>query len=140
MPYFSIVQSLITTADFLNNTSSPSTIDVDTKKDKLNGSLVLTNEAVEPIEDIEMKPLNNAASPTLTNPTVFTYDSNGQTPPDCCSEVVLQYFSFCVPFVPEVVKKYWTLLRSKANRLVEHRFFEWLIMASILASSTTLVS
>jgi hypothetical protein len=109
---------------------SPSTsVDID----KSNGLLVLTNEGVE---DIEMKPLNH----TSTTPAIPTNTQSSLMPPDCFPRTVSKYFDCCEPIIPKSIQRYYTQLRSKAHRLVEHRFFEWLIIASILASSTTLVS
>ena len=53
--------------------------------------------------------------------------------------MVAAYLLRYKPLIPPSFERHWTRLRSKAHRLVEHRFFEWLIIASILASSTTLV-
>ncbi len=61
-------------------------------------------------------------------------------PPDCCSRSISKYFDCCKYIIPQVIQRQWAYLRSKALQLVEHRFFEWLIIASIVASSTTLVS
>jgi hypothetical protein len=61
-------------------------------------------------------------------------------PPDCCPRIISKHFDSYKYLIPKIIQRYWTYLRSKAHRLVEHRFFEWLIIASILASSTTLVS
>ncbi len=96
-----------------------------------------TNEATGPFEDIELKPLNN------NNPTTSTIPLSNQSlpmPPDCCPKIISKHFDRCKYIIPQRIQQQWTYLRSKAHRLVEHRFFEWLIIASILASSSTLVS
>jgi len=88
-------------------------------------------------EDIELKPLNN------NNPITSTILLSNQSlpmPPDCCPKIISKYFDRYKYIIPERIQQRWTYLRSKAHRLVEHRFFEWLIIASILASSSTLVS
>lgn len=82
-----------------------------------------------------MKLLNSPITPTIPSPNVFLH-----MPPDCCPRMISKHFTCCKGLVPKSIQRYWTYLRSKAHRLVEHRFFEWLIIASILASSTTLVS
>jgi len=61
-------------------------------------------------------------------------------PPDCCPKMISKHFSCCTKCVPIVVQERWTYLRSLAHLLVEHRLFEWFIIVTILASSTTLVS
>ena len=95
-------------------------------RQRSNGTLLLSTATTIPVESIEMKSLN---SPTLD-----------LEPPDCCPKFIFKRFLCCQPFIPIFLKKNWKTLRSKAHRMVEHRFFEWLIIASILASSTTLVS
>ncbi|CAF4109785.1 unnamed protein product, partial [Rotaria magnacalcarata] len=132
-------QSLAGTGDLLHNPSS-TLPDIDNTKDKNNGQLILKNEGAEPIEDIEMQLLNNTTNdhPTPLNPTALTNDETLHMPPDCCPKLVSKYFASCKDMVPKTIERHWTFLRSKAHRLVEHRFFEWLIIASILASSTTL--
>ena len=61
-------------------------------------------------------------------------------PPDCCPRTISKHFDRFKYLVPQSIKRQWAQLRSRAHRLVEHRFFEWLIIASIIASSSTLVS
>ncbi len=90
---------------------------------------------IEPVETIEMKPLNNNTLITPPSHPLFLH-----MPPDCCPTVISKHFLCCKDLFPPGIQRQWTYLRSKAHRLVEHRFFEWLIIASILASSTTLVS
>ena len=130
------------TGDLLHNPSSSTLIDIDNRKDKKNGQLILINEGTETIEDIEMQLLNNNTNdpPTPLHPTALTDDEKLHMPPDCCPKLISKHFVSYKDMVPEVIERHWTFLRSKAHRLVEHRFFEWLIIASILASSTTLVS
>jgi hypothetical protein len=104
-------------------------------KNQSNGLLVLTNEGATSSEEIEMKPLNNPTSPTIP-----LSNSHLLMPPDCCWRTISEHFDGCKDIIPQSIQRRWTCLRGKAHRLVEHRFFEWLIIASILASSTTLVS
>jgi hypothetical protein len=106
--------------------------DIENKKDRLNGLLV---QEIESIENIEMKPLNNPITPTSPSPNLCLH-----MPPDCCPRIISKHFDCCKYLIPKIIQQEWTYLRSKAHRLVEHRFFEWLIIASILASSATLVS
>lgn len=83
-----------------------------------------------------MQPMNSNSLTPLTPPTCETFDM----PPDCCPKIISKYFSFRVNCIPKRIQQRWTYLRSIAHRLVEHRLFEWLIIGSILASSSTLVS
>jgi len=82
-----------------------------------------------------MKPLNNPTIPTIPSSNLSLL-----MPPDCCPRIISKQFDSCKYIIPETIQQHWTYLRSKAHRLVEHRFFEWLIIVSILASSSTLVS
>jgi hypothetical protein len=61
-------------------------------------------------------------------------------PPDCCPKIISKHFSCCAKCIPKCVEKQWTYLRSLAHCLVEHRYFELIIVISILISSITLVS
>ncbi len=112
----------------MSGTNDLITNEIETKNDRSNGLLI------ESIESIEMKPLNNNNPVIPSNPLLL------HMPPDCCPRMISKYFECCKYFIPQIIQQQWTSLRSKAHRLVEHRFFEWLIIASILASSTTLVS
>ncbi|CAF3236407.1 unnamed protein product [Rotaria socialis] len=133
-------QSLAGTDDLLHNPSSSTLLDIDNAKDKKNGQLILKDEGAETVEDIEMQLLNTTTNDpsTLLNPTALTNDEELHMPPDCCPKLISKHFASCKDMVPKIIERHWTFLRSKAHRLVEHRFFEWLIIASILASSTTL--
>ena len=62
------------------------------------------------------------------------------TPSDCCPNMISKYFSCCTKCIPKMIQEQWIYLRSLVHHFVEHRFFEWFIIASILVSSTTLVS
>ena len=84
-----------------------------------------------------MQPLNHPFQKPEVSPPIR--DNLGM-PPDCCPKILSKFCSPCSKFIPKRFQQRWTFLRSKAHRLVEHRFFEWLIIGSILASSTTLVS
>jgi hypothetical protein len=90
---------------------------------KTNASLSTTQELVLNLplsEDIEMQPMNIISSPTLE---ILHMPSN------CCAKCI-----------PKLIEERWTYLRSLAQCLVKHRFFEWFIIISILVSSITLVS
>ncbi len=86
--------------------------------------------------NIEMQPMNSNSLTSLTRSTWQTL----HMPPDCCPKIISKYFSSCSKCIPKHIQQRWTYLRSKAHQFVEHRFFEWLIIGSILASSATLVS
>ncbi|CAF0997674.1 unnamed protein product [Rotaria sordida] len=130
-------QSLAGTDDLIHNTSCPPLIDIDNKTNKPNGLLVSTNESIGPIEDIEMKPLNNNNN-NPTRPTILSYGQILLMPQDCCPRMISKHFDRFKYIIPKSIQQRWTYLRSKTHRLVEHRFFEWIIITSILASSTTL--
>jgi hypothetical protein len=110
-------------------------IDIENKKDPSNGLLI---EVIEPIESIEMTPLNN--NNNNSRQIIASNDPSLLMPPDCCPRMISRHFDGFKYLISQSIQQKWTSLRSKAHRLVEHRFFEWLIIASILASSTTLVS
>lgn len=50
------------------------------------------------------------------------------------SEILHQQSNCCY------IQEKWIYLRNLTHRLVEHRYFEWFIIISILVSSITLVS
>ena len=111
---------MATTGDLISN-------DLVTKTEQSNGQLI------ESVESIEMTPLNNI--PTVSPDNLLLH-----IPPACCPRSISKHFDCCKTIVPRTIQRKYVHLRSEALRLVEHRFFEWLIIASILASSTTLVS
>ncbi len=123
--FISFIQSLAGTGDLITN-------NIENKQDRSNGLAV---QVIEPIESIEMKPLNNPTTPIVPSSNLSLH-----MPPDCFPRIISKHFDCCKYIIPETIQQHWTYLRSKAHRLVEHRFFEWLIIASILASSSTLVS
>jgi hypothetical protein len=96
----------------------------------------MNNDSAITNEDIEMQPMNSNSLTKLTPPTWQTL----HMPPDCCPKIISKHFSSCAKCIPKHIQQQWTYLRSQAHRLVEHRFFEWLIIGSILASSASLVS
>jgi hypothetical protein len=61
-------------------------------------------------------------------------------PPDCCPKIISKNLFCCGKCIPKVVKERWIYVRSQAHLVVEHRYFEWIIILSIIISSTTLVS
>ena len=99
------------------------------KKDQSNGLILPA------IEHIEMQTLDKTSPRSLR-----TFEPILDMPPDCYPIEISKHFRSCGFLIPRAIQRQWTALRSRAHRLVEHRFFEWLIIASILASSTTLVS
>lgn len=88
-------------------------------------------------EDIEMKLMNSHSNTPLTSPTDVHHH---MPPPDCCPKLITKYLCCCTKCIPKPIQQKWTFFRGRTLQLVEHRFFERLIIASILASSTTLVS
>jgi hypothetical protein len=121
---------------FQSSSSNP-ILPTTSDQEKSNGSFVITKDFLIANEDIEMRLMNSNSITPLTLPTCQNLH---KPPPDCCPKIISKYFSCCAKFIPERIRQRWTFFRSKAHRLVEHRFFEWIIIASILASSTTLVS
>ena len=61
-------------------------------------------------------------------------------PPDCCPVLISKHFLWCGKCIPRTIQEKWNYLRSLTHWIVEHSYFEWLIIISILASSTALVS
>ena len=98
---------------------------------RLNGSVTTSND------DIEMQPMNSSTSRTPLTPVTWQV---AHMPADCCPKMISKQCSCCGKCIPKCLRNRWTYLRSRAHQFVEHRFFEWLIIGSILASSTTLVS
>ena len=94
----------------------------------------------ESVESIEMKALNTNNNNNNVIPIASPVHLPLHVPPDCCAPSITKHFDCCKSIIPRRIQRQWAHLRSEALRLVEHRFFEWLIIASILASSTTLVS
>ncbi|UJR15131.1 hypothetical protein I4U23_002096 [Adineta vaga] len=93
------------------------------------------NKIGEAIDRIQRCFRRTTANPTSMSPLTY---QNLHMPPECCPRMISKYFDACKYIIPENIQRRWTFLRSRAHRLVEHRFFEWLIIGSILASSTTL--
>ncbi|CAF1331232.1 unnamed protein product [Adineta ricciae] len=93
------------------------------------------NDSVKMNEDIEMKLMNSHSNTPLTSPIDLHHR---MPPPDCCPKLITKHLSCCAKCIPKPIRQKWTFFRSRTLQLVEHRFFERLIIASILASSTTL--
>ncbi len=89
---------------------------------------VIYNQISLPIihEDIEMQSMNNNS--ITSSPTWEII----HMPPDCCPKIISKHFKY--------IPKRWTYIRSLAHYFVEHRYFELIIIISILISSVTLVS
>ena len=117
--------------DFLENLPRPSLSDLQ----NFNGTLVIPNESIRIGQEIEMQPMNRNGQVHSTS----TLNHILHMPPDCCPKFIGKRFRCFAKWIPRRIRHRWTYLRSRAHRLVEHRFFEWLIIASILASSSTLV-
>ncbi|CAF1587688.1 unnamed protein product, partial [Adineta ricciae] len=81
------------------------------------------------VETIEMQAMDSAVS---------LPENILDTPPDCCPTLISKYFACCAECIPQFLQTQWKSLRSSIHRLVQHRFFEWFIIASIVASSITL--
>lgn len=105
------------------------------KIENSNTAFIITNSSVLFNEDIEMQQMNINSIPLITPSTWQIL----HMPPDCCPRLISKHFSWCGKCIPKTVQRRWTYLRTSAHWLVEHRYFEWLIIGSILASSSTLV-
>ncbi|CAF2124314.1 unnamed protein product, partial [Rotaria magnacalcarata] len=123
-------RSLFTTQELVNNIPLPTMCRIENP----NASFIITNSSTLSQDDIEMQPINVNAIPLIT-PTAWQVI---HMPPDCCPKMISKHFSYCGTLIPKNFQQRWTYLRSQAHWLVEHRFFEWLIIGSILASSSTL--
>lgn len=87
-------------------------------------------------EDIEMQPMNDK---DVTSPCLPASEISHK-PPDCCPMMLSKHFSCCVKCIPKSIQAQWIYIRTQAYRIVEHRYFELIIIGSILVSSATLVS
>lgn len=61
-------------------------------------------------------------------------------PPNCCPSVINKRFIVCDRHIPISMQMKWKRIRLVTHRLVENQVFEWVIIISILASSTALVN
>lgn len=68
-----------------------------------------------------------------------TYDINPKIG-SCFPHIISKRFSCCGKCIPDYIKERWVNFRRSCLRLVEHPHFETFIIASIIASSATLVS
>ncbi|CAF3988549.1 unnamed protein product [Rotaria sp. Silwood2] len=96
-----------------------------------NTSIPLNNEPLITHDIIEMQPMNNNS---ISHPAWQIL----HMPPDCFPNIISKHFLCCAECIPKLIQERWTYLRSLAHYLVEHQYFECLIILSILASSTTL--
>lgn len=90
-------------------------------------------------------PLENPDIVPISIPDLSTVPEDTQTdkttlPPDCCPDIIGKHFSCCGQYIPRVIQQGWVFIRSIAHSIVEHFYFELIIIISILASSVTLVS
>ncbi|CAF1639120.1 unnamed protein product [Rotaria magnacalcarata] len=120
--------SLTATQKLIGTFPSPTLYDLE----QFNTSVVLSNDLLNTDEDIAMRTINKNS---ITSPPTW---QSLHTPLDCCPAMISKHFSCCSKCVPKLIQERWTYLRSQAHWLVEHQVFEWLIIVSILASSTTL--
>jgi hypothetical protein len=92
-----------------------------------------TNHSVIKDDNIEMQPMNDNS---ISSPAWQTLHK----PPDCFPNLISKHFTCCGKCIPKCIQERWTYCRSLSHYVVEHQYFECLIIISILASSTTLVS
>ncbi|CAF4075639.1 unnamed protein product [Rotaria sordida] len=101
--------------------------------EETNPSVLLTNDLSTKYEEIEMQPMNNNSMKSSSPTWQIVH-----MPPDCCPKRISKSFSCCTKCIPKLTQEQWTYLRSLVHRFVEHRFFKWFIIISIIASCTTL--
>ncbi|CAF4713197.1 unnamed protein product [Rotaria sp. Silwood1] len=121
-------QSLSTTRELVGNVSLLIFYIIE----EFNVSVCTTNNLSTIQEDIEMQTMNNDSIISNSKWQVLHRSS------DCCPILISNHFSCFAKCIPKVIQEQWIYFRSIAHLFVEHRFFEWLIVGSILASSTTL--
>ncbi|CAF3101706.1 unnamed protein product [Rotaria sp. Silwood2] len=102
------------------------------KLEEFNASIVSTNGLSTVHENIGTQSINNNS---ITSPSTWL---TLHMPPDCCPTMISKHFSCCAKYIPKLIQERWTYLRSLVHCLVEHQFFEWFIIISILFSSATL--
>ncbi|CAF3629173.1 unnamed protein product [Rotaria sp. Silwood1] len=97
-----------------------------------NAFVISTNDLSIVHEDIGRQSINTNS---ITSPPTWQVL---HMPPNCCPTIISKHFSCCAKYIPKLIQEQWTYLRSLVLCIVEHHFFEWFIIISILASSTTL--
>ena len=92
-----------------------------------------TSDSLINNDNIEMQPMNDnsTSSPACRVPHI---------PLDCFPNLISKHFTCCGKCIPKSIQERWTYFRSLSHYVVENQYFECLIIISILASSTTLVS
>ncbi|CAF1923068.1 unnamed protein product [Rotaria magnacalcarata] len=101
------------------------------QSEELNTSILLTNDSLIEHDNIEMQPIDdNSISPPSWQSLHIA--------PDCFPNAISKYFTCCSKCIPKSIQERWTYFRSLAHYIVEHQYFELLIIISILASSTSL--
>jgi len=123
--FLSFVQLSSSTKELTNNLILP--------KLSLNTSVVLIDDSLIKDDNIEMQPMNNNC---ISSPTWKIV----HIPSNCFPNIISKYFTCCGKCIPKSIKERWTYFRSLSHCVVEHQYFEYLIIISILISSTTLVS
>ncbi|CAF4218965.1 unnamed protein product [Rotaria socialis] len=98
---------------------------------ELNTSIILTTNSLVEHDNIEMQPIddNSISLPSCQNLHIA---------PDCFPNAISKYFTCCSKCIPKSIQERWTYFRSLTHYIVEHQYFELLIIISILASSTSL--
>ncbi|CAF3995487.1 unnamed protein product [Rotaria sordida] len=120
-------QLLSTTKESTNNL----TLQTLYQSEDLNISVVLNNDSLIKHDNIEIQPMNNnSISPS---PWQILH-----IPPDCFPNIISKHFICCDKYISKSIQEQWTYFRSLIYYIVEHQYFEYLIIISILASSTTL--
>ena len=94
----------------------------------------MTDDSSPAHEDIELQALNSDSKKEPRECQTL------HLPPDCCPRIISKHFSCCSQCIPKRIQELWKRLRTTTHCLVEHPVFEWIIIISILASSTALVS
>ncbi|CAF4986441.1 unnamed protein product, partial [Rotaria sp. Silwood1] len=101
------------------------------QSEDLNTSVLLNNDSLIKHDNIEIQPINNNSISSSAWQILHI-------PPDCFPNIISKYFTCCGKCIPKSIQERWTYFRSLIHYIVEHQYFEYLIISSILASSTAL--
>ncbi|CAF1517833.1 unnamed protein product [Rotaria sp. Silwood1] len=101
------------------------------QSEDLNTSVLLNNDSLIKHDNIEIQPINNNSISSSAWQILHI-------PPDCFPNIISKYFTCCGKCIPKSIQERWIYFRSLIHYIVEHQYFEYLIISSILASSTAL--
>lgn len=94
--------------------------------------------------DIESRIPPNSPGHESKRDTIVTVDTDDTNPPGgvrpCCPAFCYCDSNCCDNYKESCIRRSWHGLRYYVNAFVEHKYFEWFILAMIVISSLTLVS